>query len=300
MKGYSIVRGVNICWFWSACQLCVFVLGELIHPIRKALVDNMDSCVNDIFGGQLTAKGADSAKPFLDFFLDYLNNSDEVSLTKERVSMLDKIHEEACLVATAMPNGDKFRSAMEVVSELATMIFLCHGPDKDLAPNKYAFIKLARGGEGRSAEEVRDAIQYLATMTKTACDKALEIASLHQSLIASSKEILSTIQNLFIQKFEDSMMLDAAIPAEVDSLTSVKDITEEFLNKHFDMNLSAKVSDKSIAMNTALRDVRVACSHMGITVPDFIDPQKFTQYEINNRDGLAFLCLVTVSVSVFF
>eukprot|EP00438_Fugacium_kawagutii_P023306 Skav226243 [mRNA] locus=scaffold1218:559096:563128:- [translate_table: standard] len=241
------------------------------------LLDNMNTCVSEVFGGQLSAKAAQCAAPYLEFLFGYLENHDDATLTKELFNNFKKQLEEASLIATAMPEGNKFRSALDIVHEVFAMTFFLHGPEKDLALTKYSFVKMARGCSEHTVDEIKDAIQHLVSVTKmeSSSAKVADLASMHPVAIARSQEMLAELRGLFIDKLTTSMVDNAVIPAEIDSISSAKEITKEFLDQRFDMAKSQAVSEKSVEMNTCLRDVQVACSHMGIGVADFIDPEEY-------------------------
>ena len=251
--------------------------------------------VQEIFGEQLQSKAAECTKPGFDLLHGFLE--DEGFLTKERFAEFKKCFEEACLIATALPKGDAFRAALPTMSELVEMAFLCHGPEKDSVTTKYAFIKQANLCAEKGEGEVMDALTDLAKVTTLREDaKLLELAHLHGKLVAQGKEVFVQLREAFVQKL-DQATVKISIPSEVETMCTLDSITSEFLDSQFNMKTSSAVSDKAISMSTLLRDVSVACSYMGIKADDFLD---LKPYEINNREGLTFLCLDNFGCLGFF
>lgn len=253
-------------------------------------MDNMDTSIQEIFAGELTSKAVDSAKPCVELLIGYLQ--DPQCLTKESFNKCLKAQEEASLIATAMPHGEKFRGSLQIAIEVLKMAYLLDGPEKHVATTQYAFIKEARDNAGRTSDEILGAFQELARLTKLMEAETLDqLVSVRQKFIDSGKTQFEEVKTCFTEKLDASMVQNAVIPAEVESISSIDSITADFLQKNFDMQESANVSEKTIALTTLLRDAKVACSFMGIDVKEFIDTKK---YEVNNRSGLAFLYLVTV------
>ena len=71
------------------------------------MVDNMETCVQEIFGEQLQSKAAECTKPGFDLLHGFLE--DEGFLTKERFAEFKKCFEEACLIAKATRSEPRFR-----------------------------------------------------------------------------------------------------------------------------------------------------------------------------------------------
>eukprot|EP00435_Cladocopium_sp_Y103_P063797 s158_g25.t1 len=275
---------------YSVAQWWVLLATVCRLPmIRKGVLDNMETCVQDIFGEQLAAKAAECAKPGLDLLLGFLE--DEGFLTKERFAEFKKSHEEACLIATALPNGDSFRGALGILSELVGMAFLLYGPEKDAVTTKYAFIKQANACGVQGDAEVKDALAEVAKITQMSENpKVLELAHLHGKFLEQSKEMFAQIRDSFIQKLDAALVKNADIPGAVDGISTLDAITPEFLESSFSITTSSEVSDKTIAMSTLLRDVKVAASFMAVKPEDFVETK---DYELNNREGLTFLCLAS-------
>ena len=253
-------------------------------------MDNMETCVQEIFGEQLTSKAAECTKPALDLLLGF--QSDETSMTKEAFAGFKKSHEEACLIATALPKetADKFQISLQIVSDMVQMAFLLHGPEKDAVTSKYAFIKQANSCAEHGEEDIKNALAELARMSNVSePSKVLDLAPLYGKFLAQKNELFEHLRTSFVEKLNASMVENAEIPPEVESISTLDTITSEFLDSKFNMKTSSSVSDQTIAMSTLLRDVKVACSYMGIQPEDFIDTK---QCEINNRHGLTFLRLV--------
>ena len=142
-----------------------------------------------------------------------------------------------------------------------------------------------------------DALTDLAKVTTLREDaKLLELAHLHGKLVAQGKEVFVQLREAFVQKL-DQATVKISIPSEVETMCTLDSITSEFLDSQFNMKTSSAVSDKAISMSTLLRDVAVACSYMGIKADDFLD---LKPYEINNREGLTFLCLDNFGCLGFF
>jgi uncharacterized protein YutE (UPF0331/DUF86 family) len=251
--------------------------------IRKALVDNLDSTLQEIFGEKLLAKAVECSKPCLELLVQYL--ADRACLTKDALKSFKKSLEEASLVTTALPNGASIRACLDIVKEFLMMASYTDGPDKTLVESKYQFIKEAKATKSRSEEDITSAIQRVAALANMEVDVSA-LVSLYGELVARAEESFDETRKSFLEKLEEAKVTDVKIPPEVDSIASVTDITQDFLAKFFDMKVSVAVSEKTIAMTQLLRDIKLACSYMGTDVGTFIDT---TQYEINNREGLGFL-----------
>ena len=251
-------------------------------PTRKALIDNVDSSVQEIFGRKLSAKAAECAKPCLELLTRYL--ADRECLTKDALKAFKKCLEEASLVTTALPDGASLRDCLEILKEFLMMASCIDGPDKTPAESKYQFIKEANVTKSRSEEDITGAIQRMSDVAKTEVDVPA-LVSLYGELVARSEESFHEIRKSFVEKLE-AATVDVKIPPEVDSIASVDGITQDFLAKCFDMKVSVAVSEKTVSMTSLLRDIKLACSYMGTSVSEFID---ITAYEINNREGLAYL-----------
>ena len=282
--------------FMSDFSLFVIAFSDLVNRFdlvlpswfRKGTVDNLETCVMEIFGSHLTAKAIESSQPCLQLLVEIHAKPD--CLTREAMKSFRKSMEEGLLIATAMHNGDKFRESMEIVAEVVRMVSHRGGPDKDLVESKYAFIKEANGCRGRSKEEVSEALKHLVQIATLEISDELmaDLSHMHGECIQHSEELYEEAKSSFTEKLEAAMLDDVAIPSEVESVSTMDGISADLLQSHFGIQKSSATSEKVIAMSTLLRDLKQACSFMDVKVSDFLDIRK---YEINNRAGLTFLRL---------
>ena len=255
-------------------------------PLRKGALDDVNTSVQEIFGGHLTGKAIECTKPCLELLLKVVAKED--CLTKDALKTCKQSVEEANLIATAMADGVSFRANLEVVSEFLGMVFSFMGPDHGLPEKKYQSIRDAKTCESRPLHEFESAITALYTRANLAEQVNMkDLVDVRAEFIKSGKESYAEFRQSFTENLTASMVTNVQLPPVVDSVTSVDMLTQEFLDKHFDMKASERISNQTIKMTTLLRDIKVACSHMGVNPGDFID--NFASFEINSREGLGYL-----------
>ena len=280
---------------------CSAIVGvELPSKLRKAVTDELNTSLQEIFGSQFDANAASSARVCLEILFAAIATK---KLAKTEVNKFQKAAEDTRLVATAKKDGEKLQVAMNVMSEIIYMVHYHFEQDDkgtqgtDETNNKYEFIKVANlHQESHSAEEnVCQEVMSILTFAKyqpqgeaTVETLVNQVMEMRQFVLQEASSLFETEKKAFVDLLEASMVDGFAIPAEVERINTIDGITDEMLQTHFSIKKSAHLSQQTINMSAAIRDATNASKQMGLKLKSFVD---LTKYQINHHSALSFLCL---------
>ena len=255
-------------------------------------MDELDACFSELFCTQLGSKVAEGSAPCLAFLAQIIRG--KTDFEKPAIKDFEKSAEEVLLITAVLPDGEKHRDALQCVTTVVKIVLLCTGPDAHLQENKYKFIKETCARKSELMENTLQHISHLLDFTKynENCAEGLDVKP--DTVLALVKEMVGTCQRLVTAVYDtfkgklDGLLFPVDIPPEVEGISQLGDITEEFLKKSFDMDSTQTISSKTVGMSTALNDLKTACNMMGMQPQDFIN---VSNYEVNHRACLTYLQL---------
>ena len=259
--------------------------------------DELETSLGEVFGSQIRDKVAKTAKRCLDFLLAAVTTQDGAKWSKDSIKEFKSWIDEACLVSTALSDGDKIREGLTLILEIAEIGLHSFQAENASAEIQYTFIRTTRSVRKYSDEEIKQLLSFTASLAETEwkdTDTVL-VMEFRRIVMSGSQDLFAAIREELMEKLNGCIVEGYEVPEAVEGITALDAITDEVVDESFGLDKSMALSEKTIKMTSLIRDVKAACSFMGIQddtelITDMRD------FEINNRNGLRFLCLVCTRI----